>query len=189
MKQYKRGLIVIFLYVSLFLIIGTSCRTRQVSAQKESFSDKSQTEEQTKVKEKSQEKVKDKSKVTITQSDTSKTTEVEETEITADEIVVEKDGKTTYKGNVKVKGKKRVDSAKGSQSRLESLKDVSTDKSVSKDSTSKKSEDKDIKSGEKKKDTDVSNVSLMPFVVLVGILLLIAFVAVRWNWLRSLLGF
>lgn len=185
MKQQKRLIIVAFLWVAFILIVCTSCRTRKVVAEKDKFSDKSKTEEKVNLKTEETEQTKDKSKTTETVKDSTKTEETDETVITADEIIKEKDGTLHFKGSVTFKGKKQTNTSAGKESRSESLKDVVTDKTVKKDSTVKKSEQKDIESDKRKKDTDVHSISWWTIAIPALIVLLLALLAVKWNALAG----
>lgn len=186
MKQQKRLFIVIFLYLALISILLSGCRTKKVAIDIEKSSDKTKTEESTKVKTDIQESTKEKEKTTITTKDSTESKETDETEITADVITKDKDGNLTFKGNAKFKGKKQLNISGKKESRSESLKEASTDKSLKKDSTGKKSEEKNIDTFKKKKDADIRSISWLTIATPMLIVLVIAFIAVRWNWLGAL---
>lgn len=186
MKQRQRGLIVFVLYLSLILIIFTSCRTRKVVAEKDIFEDRTEITEETKVHKEKEVKVEEKTKATETKTDSSKVEEKEKTTITADSIIQNVDGSMLYKGNAVFNVEKSTITYVKKKSVLETLKDLSTQTSDLSDSLASKSEARDIKEVKQKKDTSVKSISFwQPLLILLGILGVIAFVAVKWNWLTA----
>ena len=187
-KQSKRFLIIAYLWVALILIALTSCRTKKVSIDIQKSSDKTKIEEKSEVKTKVETKTEDKSKVTETKNNNSKITEKQTTTITADSIIQDKDGSLVFKGNVEFKSEKQVDSNLNKKSVLETLKDLSTDSKELKEELNEKTEQRDIKEFKKKKSTEILSFPWIAIAIPVCILLLLAFIAVRWNWLKRLVG-
>lgn len=182
-QQFRLVLVLIGLIATIMLL---SCKSRQVALNKHSLTSQSTTKVTDKSVDSSSVTLTDKIVTTNTKTDNSQTYETDSLEVKADSIWVDKAGNVKAKGNANVKKKLKSQTSVNTKEVDSQIKDlVETIEHKREANIVSVKEEKKVE--KEKVKTTVSKPTIYAILIPVIIIALLAFIVMKWKWLKAVL--